>query len=326
MVRCAGEVPGFLVSILAWPLLSSPAAWAVGRDTTYMLSSTSAKLKSGDFLIPRSLLLIDADPAVQGYLSGILKREDRKIQHVPGSKEALDLLHTGPVDLVLAGQGNNGFDGLKFLRRVRSFRPETKVILTGDFDPQHILTAIRQRAFGYLHRPLAASPVSELVQQALDCDTWQDDIRVVSARPEWITLDVRCKIDAADRTTHFLREITAHLSAQLSEDVSAAFRELLMNAIEHGGKNDPHKRVRTSILHTARAIIVHVHDPGTGFSLDFLPHAAISNPEDSPIRHVGVRAEEGRRPGGFGILLTKNLVDELLYNERGNAVLFVKYL
>jgi anti-sigma regulatory factor (Ser/Thr protein kinase) len=39
-----------------------------------------------------------------------------------------------------------------------------------------------------------------------------------------------------------------------------------------------------------------------------------------------VRAEEGRRPGGFGILLTRNLVDELLYNERGNAVLFVKYL
>jgi anti-sigma regulatory factor (Ser/Thr protein kinase) len=84
--------------------------------------------------------------------------------------------------------------------------------------------------------------------------------------------------------------------------------------------------VRTNILHTARSIIVHIHDPGTGFSLDFLPHAAISNPADSPIRHIEVRAEEGRRPGGFGILLTRNLVDELLYNERGNAVLFVKYL
>jgi two-component system, OmpR family, response regulator len=277
-------------------------------------------------LSPRSLLLIDADPAVQEYLSGLLQRDDREIQHVPGSKEALDLLRTGPIDVVLAGQGNNGFDGLKLLRRVRSIRPETKVILTGDSDPQRILDAIRQRAFGYLHRPLTPGPLSELVQQALDCETWQDDIRVVSARPEWITLDVRCKIDAADRTTHFLREITTHLSAQAGEDVSSAFRELLMNAIEHGGKNDPHKRVRTSILHTARAIIVHISDPGTGFSLDFLPHAAISNPVDSPIRHVEVRAEEGRRPGGFGILLTKNLVDELLYNERGNAVLFVKYL
>ena len=212
------------------------------------------------------------------------------------------------------------------LRRVRSIQPATKVILTGDFDPPRILAAIRQRAFGYLHRPLSPGPLSELVQQALDSDAWQDDIRVVSARPEWITLDVRCKIEAADRTTHFLREITAHMSTQSGEDVASAFRELLMNAIEHGGKNNPHKRVRTSILHTARALIVHIHDPGTGFSLDFLPHAAISNPQDSPIRHVEVRAEEGRRPGGFGILLTKNLVDELLYNERGNAVLFIKYL
>ena len=275
---------------------------------------------------PRSLLVIDADPSVQDYLSGLLQRDDREIQHVPGSREALDLLRTAPVDLVLAGQGNNGFDGLKLLRRVRSIQPATKVILTGDFDPSRILAAIRQRAFGYLHRPLSPGPLSELVQQALDSDAWQDDIRVVSARPEWITLDVRCKIDAADRTTHFLREITAHMSTQSGEDVASAFRELLMNAIEHGGKNNPHKRVRTSILHTARALIVHIHDPGTGFSLDFLPHAAISNPQDSPIRHVEVRAEEGRRPGGFGILLTRNLVDELLYNERGNAVLFIKYL
>ena len=161
---------------------------------------------------PRSLLLIEADPVVQGYLSGLLQRDDREIRQVPGSKEALDLLRAGPVDLLLAGQGNNGFDGLALLRRVRSIRPATKVILTGESDPRLILAAIRQRAFGYLHRPLGATPLGELVQQALDCETWQDDIRVVSARPEWITLDVRCKIDAADRTTHFLREITARLS------------------------------------------------------------------------------------------------------------------
>ncbi len=275
---------------------------------------------------PRRLLLIEADPEVQGYWSGLLKQDDREIQQVPGSKEALRILRTGSIDLVLAGQGNNGFDGLALLRRVRSIHPATKVILTGDSDPQRILAAIRQRAFGYLHRPLAPGPLGELVQQALDCDAWQDDIRVVSARPDWITLDVRCKIDAADRTTHFLREITAHLSPQAGEDVASAFRELLMNAIEHGGNNDPHKRVRTSVLHTARSIVVHISDPGTGFSLDFLPHAAISNPEDSPTRHVQVRAEIGKRPGGFGILLTRHLVDELLYNERGNAVLFIKYL
>jgi len=110
------------------------------------------------------------------------------------------------------------------------------------------------------------------------------------------------------------------------DDIAVAFRELLMNAIEHGGKHDPRKRVRVSIIQTARALMVWIDDPGKGFSLDFLPHAAISNPEDSPIRHAEVRAEAGQRPGGFGILMTRNLVDEMMYNERGNAVLFVKYL
>jgi anti-sigma regulatory factor (Ser/Thr protein kinase) len=165
-----------------------------------------------------------------------------------------------------------------------------------------------------------------VVQQALDADSWLDDIRVVSAVPDWITLDVRCKLTAAERTTHFIRELESDLPSQVSDDVAAAFRELLLNGIEHGGKSNPKKRVRVSLLRTGRSLIVYMHDPGPGFSLDLLPHAAISNPLDAPTRHVEIRAEEGRRPGGFGILMTRNLVDELLYNERGNAVLFVKYL
>jgi len=167
-----------------------------------------------------------------------------------------------------------------------------------------------------------------MVQQALDSPSrsWMEDIRLVSARPEWVALDIRCKLEAADRVTQFLKEIHADLPAGLREDVAVAFRELLMNSIEHGAKSNPRKRARASFLRTPRSLIVHIADPGSGFSFDFLPHAAVSNPADSPIQHVEIRAEQGRRPGGFGILMARNLVDELLYNERGNAVLFVKYL
>jgi anti-sigma regulatory factor (Ser/Thr protein kinase) len=186
--------------------------------------------------------------------------------------------------------------------------------------------AIRSRAYSYFHKPLAPGPIAEMVQRALDSDSWKDDIRVISARPEWVTLEIRCKMEAAERTTHYLREIETDLPFQAREDTAVAFRELLINAIEHGGKYDPRKHVRVSLLRASRALIVHIHDPGTGFSLDLLPHAAISNPEDSPTRHVEIRAEQGQRPGGFGILMSRNLVDDLLYNERGNAVLFVKYL
>jgi hypothetical protein len=39
-----------------------------------------------------------------------------------------------------------------------------------------------------------------------------------------------------------------------------------------------------------------------------------------------VREEKGIRPGGFGLLMVKNSVDELIYNEKRNEVVFVKYL
>jgi len=38
------------------------------------------------------------------------------------------------------------------------------------------------------------------------------------------------------------------------------------------------------------------------------------------------RSEKGIRPGGFGLLMTHTLVDELIYNEAHNEVVFIKYL
>ncbi len=273
-----------------------------------------------------SLLLIDADPAVQDFLTGLLQREDRRIESVDEGSEALTYLRDKPCDLILAGQGRNGIDNFQLLRRVRAIRPEAKVILAGESDPAAAIRALRERAYSYLHKPLTEQPVADMVQQALENDCWQNDLRMVSSRPEWLALDVRCKLSAAERATQFMREVESDLPAHTREDIVAAFRELLLNGIEHGAKSDPKKRVRASILRTERSLIVHIHDPGKGFSLNLLPNAAISNPDDSPVRHVEFRAEHGQRPGGFGILMTRNMVDELLYNEPGNSVLFVKYL
>jgi DNA-binding NarL/FixJ family response regulator len=274
----------------------------------------------------RSLLLVDADPAVQEVLKQTLQRAGRDIETADDATSALARLRAAPCDLLVAGQGRNGLDGLKLLRRARAIRPELKIIVTGDPDPRRVVRAIRDRAYGYLHKPLAPGALAEMVQHALEADSWRNDIRLLSGRPEWISLEVRCRLEAAERATLYLREMDADLPAQKCEDVAIAFRELLMNAVEHGGQYDPRKHVRVTMLRTSRFLMVHIHDPGAGFSLDSLPHAAISNPDDSPTQHVEVRARHGQRPGGFGILMSRNLVDDLLYNERGNAVLFVKYL
>jgi hypothetical protein len=37
-------------------------------------------------------------------------------------------------------------------------------------------------------------------------------------------------------------------------------------------------------------------------------------------------AKKGMRPGDFGLLLAKKQVDDLIYNEKGNDVLLIKYI
>jgi len=279
-----------------------------------------------DLVSSRSLLLVDPDPAAHELLQSLLGRPDRTIQIAHDPQEGLNHLRDSECEVVVAAAATNGNDPLQFLRRVRSLRPDARVIVTGEPDAHRVVSAIRARAFSYFHKPISEPGMADMVEHAFQASTWKDDIRVISGRPEWITLDIRCKLEAVERSAQFLRELEADLPLHTREDIAGAFRELLMNAIEHGGKSDPRKHVRASFLRVAQMVMVYIHDPGEGFSLDSLPHAAISNPEGSPTKHVEFRTEQGHRPGGFGILMTRNLVDDLLYNERGNSVVFVKYL
>jgi len=282
--------------------------------------------KSGDTLNSRRLLLVDPDPSLRERLAGLLERPDRRILSVYEGPEAVDRLRGEAFDLLVAGEDRNGFDALKLLRRARSLSPRAPVIVTGGRDPARAAAALRQGAYSYFHHPVPESALNDMVQLALETRSWRDDIRVESAWPEWIALEVRAKLEAVERPTQYVREVEGDLPGGACENVAAAFRELLLNAVEHGAKLDPRKRVGVALTRTARAILVRIHDPGKGFSMNRLPHAAISNPCDSPIHHVEVRAELGQRPGGFGILMCRNLGDELLYSERGNEALFVKYL
>jgi anti-sigma regulatory factor (Ser/Thr protein kinase) len=37
------------------------------------------------------------------------------------------------------------------------------------------------------------------------------------------------------------------------------------------------------------------------------------------------RSEMGLRPGGFGMLIVRQVVDEVVYNEHGNEVILIKH-
>jgi len=216
-------------------------------------------------------------------------------------------------------------NGLAVLDKIKRIKQRPKVIvLTSDDTPETLLRAIRQRANQIVRKPIEPMALLSLVREAIKSGP-ELPIDVISASANWVELAVPCTRAAADR----LRSVLSHLDANLPEDVREsvgfAFRELVLNAVEWGGKLDPKRKVRISYLRAKRMLLYRIADPGPGFKMEGLDHAAISHPDD-PIEHMNVRDQLGLRPGGFGILTVKAIVDELIYNEKQNEVVFVKYL
>jgi anti-sigma regulatory factor (Ser/Thr protein kinase) len=113
------------------------------------------------------------------------------------------------------------------------------------------------------------------------------------------------------------------LSVQLRQQLTLCVRELVANSIEWGHQHDRSQPVWVHARLDHEKISVFVRDNGPGFDPCDLPHAA--SPGD-PLSHMAVRSQLQLREGGFGILMTRGMVDHLCYNEAGNEAHLVKYL
>jgi CheY-like chemotaxis protein/anti-sigma regulatory factor (Ser/Thr protein kinase) len=275
---------------------------------------------------PQRVLVVDDDRVQRMALSRLLA-ESYEVSEASDGTEALAKVAAEPFDLVLLDVGLPDLSGLEVLARLNSDGNHRRVVMmTADDTPGTLLEAIRNQAYDYIVKPFPPSAILAVASKALAAPDDALKIQVLSARPEWVELLVPCSLDVADRLQNFVMRLDTKLPDDVRESVGMAFRELLCNAIEWGGKLDVTRHVRIACLRSKRMLLYRIADPGQGFKLADLAHAAISNAPDRPLDHALVREEQGLRAGGFGIFLVREMVDELLYNEAHNEVVFVKYL
>jgi len=272
------------------------------------------------------IVVADDDNALRYAITKLLKGCNYDVTSFDNGADALDAIQRKPFDLAILDIWMPRMSGLEVLAHLRAEDKKPRIIImTSDDTPETLLRAVREQAYDYVAKPFPPHDIIERAQRALQKDS-EPPIEVICAQPHWLELLAPCTRGTAERIEGFILGLETGLSEELRVEVAQAFRELLMNAVEWGGKLDPNRKVRIAYVRTPRMLMYRIADPGQGFSFQDLDHAAIAHPPHHPVAHMAVREKKGIRPGGFGILMTKAAADELIYNEKQNEVIFIRYL
>ncbi len=91
-----------------------------------------------------------------------------------------------------------------------------------------------------------------------------------------------------------------------------AIEEAVVNAIKHGNKRDPNKRVFVRCQVDPQRVWLQIEDEGDGFVLSDVPDPTAEENLD--------------KPSGRGIRLMESFLTSIAYNDKGNCVTLVKHI
>jgi serine/threonine-protein kinase RsbW len=100
--------------------------------------------------------------------------------------------------------------------------------------------------------------------------------------------------------------------AEKDFEIELALHEALANAVMHGCKADPAKKIECHVsADKDRGILIVVRDPGPGFDMAKVP---------SPTEHQNLFSDHGR-----GIYLINQLMDKVKYERNGSEIQMRKF-
>src|SRR5215831_8547669 len=200
----------------------------------------------------QKILVADDDRTTRVAISSMLKNAGYAVTAVKDGAEALRKIQQTSFALAFLDIWMPELTGLEVLARVRVGESHPKVIImTSDGTPDNVLRAIREQAYEYVSKPFPPKEAIELAERALKQNA-SPPIEVISAKPYWVELLIPCTREAAERIQSFLLKLEGDLPDDMRNIIGLAFRELVLNAVEWGGKLDPNRKVRIAQVRSSR--------------------------------------------------------------------------
>jgi response regulator RpfG family c-di-GMP phosphodiesterase len=116
------------------------------------------------------ILCVDDEPSILSALRRLLRTQRYDVLTAGSGRDALEILATQPVDLVISDMRMPEMDGAQLLERIRAEWPDTvRLLLTGYADIQSILSAInRGEILRYITKPWDDNDILLIVRHAIE--------------------------------------------------------------------------------------------------------------------------------------------------------------
>ena len=203
--------------------------------------------------------------------------------------------------------------------------PEVVIAIVGDVEPDERRRLELLGVSVFLDSPIQADSVRALLEVAARMLPGQKGARDWSVKVEgedWVEITVPSREEYVSRIQELVNMLErSKLDQDTRDELTLAIDELVHNAMEWGNRYEEDRRVLVSYYCAPDRIVLKVEDEGSGFDV-----SQLDNPTVDLGKHSAGREKAGKRPGGFGIHLIRNLMDEVIYNDPGNVVMLTKFL
>lgn len=274
------------------------------------------------------ILVVDDEAHIRKVISNVLEKTgDYEVHAAADGEEAVAFLRGRGYDwdIVVTDMMMPRMNGYAVVSTIRDEAPHVScLVLTAHKNDDNVVKCLEQGALDYILKPISVGRFLQTIQRAVErhnrFEGKGESIEVRRELDGWVELTAPSDFEYVERFQKFtalLGDIPVEPTEK--EDIRVAIDELGQNAIEWGNRQDREKRITLSYCIFHDRIVFKIEDQGEGFRPDEL-----SDPSADPLAHIMNRMQEGKRAGGYGVYITQQLMDEIVYSERGNAVLLTK--
>jgi DNA-binding NtrC family response regulator len=184
--------------------------------------------------VEAKVLVVDDEAEMTAMLRNYLTREGYEVATASSAETALTYLEDNDIDLVLTDLRMGGMDGLGLVRKIRTTRPETQVILMTAFGGiETAIEAIKAGAFHFVAKPVKLPEVGVLLQKALTERELRRENRQLRAAVEerYSFGQLLGKSAAMQRLFSLLERLSGSQSTVLIQGESGTGKELVARAL-----------------------------------------------------------------------------------------------